>query len=283
MKKAFFVAGYVIIACLSSNAQSKIKDGTVTPSPAIPAANAILELESNNKGFIPPRVALTGSTDITTIANPTDGMIAYNTATIADITPGVYYFQSGAWKKLSAEGASIGGNAQVQTTAFVGSYPAQYTNGITFGDFSFRIGRRTDALTYTTSSEQLDVQVKYNGASPNITLTGYASTMFASGQFDYSNQALAAPTANPQTATRNNNILNSGVWYSMGEPGFALLPTAIEKRQYVLTPIDASANYFYRVEFMVADATIDCGACNVGNPSENDAKIIMYIEYVVVP
>ncbi len=108
-------------------------------------------------------------------------------------------FRMVSGKDWPLAGTASGGNASVQTTAFVGSYPLQNANGITFGDFSFRISRRSNAVTYTTSSEQLDAQIRYNGAAATATITGYASTMFAGGQYDYSNSTIAAPSSAPET------------------------------------------------------------------------------------
>ncbi|WP_126652487.1 hypothetical protein [Chryseobacterium aureum] len=69
--------------------------GTVTP-----ASNAVLELSSSNKGFLPPRIALTGNTDTTTIPSPSAGMIVYNTSTSATLNKGITYYDGITWKQL---------------------------------------------------------------------------------------------------------------------------------------------------------------------------------------
>lgn len=60
-----------------------------------PASGAILDVKSVNMGFLPPRVALTGPADATTISSPAEGLMIYNTATAGaapnNITPGYYY------------------------------------------------------------------------------------------------------------------------------------------------------------------------------------------------
>jgi Glycine rich protein len=50
--------------------------GTTTPN-----ESALLDVTSANKGFLPPRVALTGSNDVTTIPNPVAALTVYNTNT----------------------------------------------------------------------------------------------------------------------------------------------------------------------------------------------------------
>ena len=49
--------------------------GTTTPN-----ASAKLDVTSTNKGFLPPRVTLTGTADVTTIVSPATGLFVYNTA-----------------------------------------------------------------------------------------------------------------------------------------------------------------------------------------------------------
>lgn len=65
-----------------------------------PAAGAALDVKSANKGFLPPRIALTGTGDTTTIPALTHGLLIYNTASAGDVTPGYYYWAEG-WIRLS--------------------------------------------------------------------------------------------------------------------------------------------------------------------------------------
>jgi hypothetical protein len=74
----------------------KVGIGTTTPN-----ASAQLDVTSTNKGFLPPRVTLTGTSDITTIASPATGLIVYNTATAGDVTPGLYYYNGSSWQRIN--------------------------------------------------------------------------------------------------------------------------------------------------------------------------------------
>lgn len=49
-----------------------------------PHPSAMLELRSDNQGFLIPRAALTGITDITTVPNPQEGTVVFCTTTNAD-------------------------------------------------------------------------------------------------------------------------------------------------------------------------------------------------------
>ena len=81
------------------NMQAQVGIGTNSPN-----ASAQLEISSSSKGFLPPRVTLTGTADATTIASPATGLLVYNTATAgtapANVTPGIYYYDGAKWQRV---------------------------------------------------------------------------------------------------------------------------------------------------------------------------------------
>jgi hypothetical protein len=81
-----------------SKAQTGI--GTTTPN-----ASAKLEVYATNKGFLPPRIALTGASDVSTIASPVAGLLIYNTATAGtipnNVVPGYYFYNGSAWVQIA--------------------------------------------------------------------------------------------------------------------------------------------------------------------------------------
>lgn len=81
--------------------------GTTTPN-----ASAKLEVASTTQGFLPPRLALTGTADNTTIKNsagtavtPATGLLVYNTATAGtapnNVIPGYYYWNGTSWIQIA--------------------------------------------------------------------------------------------------------------------------------------------------------------------------------------
>ena len=77
--------------------------------------SAMLEVKSTDKGMLIPRVALTGTTDVTTISSPAVSLMVYNTATAGDVTPGFYYWNGTAWEAIGGSGPttySVGDFAQ---------------------------------------------------------------------------------------------------------------------------------------------------------------------------
>ena len=90
-----------VMATLQLNAQTGI--GTTAPN-----ASAKLEVAATDKGFLPPRVALTASNAFSpivgTAANAT-GLLVYNTASAGatpnNIVPGYYYWNGTTWVQIA--------------------------------------------------------------------------------------------------------------------------------------------------------------------------------------
>jgi hypothetical protein len=96
---------------LKSICFSQVKVST-TPSVANP--DAMLEIESTNKGLLLPRLALVSTTSAAPLSNFVKGMIVYDTATINDITPGMYYSDGTKWVKINAGGGTVSTVTNVQ-------------------------------------------------------------------------------------------------------------------------------------------------------------------------
>ena len=66
--------------------------------------SAKLEVKSSTQGFLPPRVNLTGTADVSTIASPATGLLVYNLATAntgaAAVSPGYYYYDGTKWQRV---------------------------------------------------------------------------------------------------------------------------------------------------------------------------------------
>ena len=103
MKKLLII---LLFISYSSFAQTGI--GTTSPN-----ASAKLEVASSTQGFLPPRIALTGTNDNTTIKNaagtsitPATGLLVYNTASVGtapnNVVPGYYYWNGTIWVQISS-------------------------------------------------------------------------------------------------------------------------------------------------------------------------------------
>jgi hypothetical protein len=89
---------------ISFFAEAQTGIGTTTPN-----ASAKLDVNASDKGFLPPRVALTatnvfapvtglsGSTALATAA----GLLVYNTTSNGNVLPGYYYWNGNLWVQIS--------------------------------------------------------------------------------------------------------------------------------------------------------------------------------------
>lgn len=101
MKKLIFI---LLAFCALAKANGQTGIGTSTPN-----ASAKLEISATNKGFLPPRVALTatnlfapltGLSGSDALATAT-GLLVYNTTSNSNVTPGYYYWNGISWIQIS--------------------------------------------------------------------------------------------------------------------------------------------------------------------------------------
>lgn len=77
--------------------------GTASPDP-----NSLLDLFSSEKGLLLPRVELTQLSNVAPLSAHIKGMIIYNTASVNDVKPGLYYNDGAKWVKMATEKNRIG-------------------------------------------------------------------------------------------------------------------------------------------------------------------------------
>lgn len=109
MKKILFVLFNLSFVLISGFAQTGI--GTSTPH-----TSAKLDVTSTDKGFLPPRVALTASNSASPINSPANGLMVFNTVTAGtspnEVVPGYYYWDGTGLKWVSL--STTVGNVQNQ-------------------------------------------------------------------------------------------------------------------------------------------------------------------------
>lgn len=159
-----------------------------------PNVSAMLDVRATNKGLLIPNVALTGSTDASTITTPAVSLLVYNTATVSNVTPG-YYYNSGSggspvWTRLVttlADGSetkvTAGTNVTVTGTGTsVNPYVVNVTaaNGsetkVTAGTNITMTGTGTSASPYVVNATAATGSETKVTAGNNITLTGAGTT-----------------------------------------------------------------------------------------------------------
>jgi len=115
LRKMFYSLLILISVSLSVFSQNV----GINATGAQPNAAAGLDVDFMNMGLLIPRVALTGTTIAAPLTAKVAGMIVYNTATVADVTPGFYYNDGANWIAGFPGGSSIGDMLYWNGTAWV--------------------------------------------------------------------------------------------------------------------------------------------------------------------
>lgn len=92
--KLFQIAVLNVFAFSALLINAQVGIGTATPD-----ASAKFQIDASDKGFLPPRVALTSATDLVTIAAPATGLLVYCTGT-SGLAAGYYFWSGSSWKAL---------------------------------------------------------------------------------------------------------------------------------------------------------------------------------------
>ena len=108
----------VLLVLFTTVSNAQIGIGTISP-------NGVLDITSTTDGLIIPRIALTITTNALPLTSPTTSELAYNTATVTDVTPGYYYWNDAIWAILAAGvttyWSTTGNTGIVEGTNYIGT------------------------------------------------------------------------------------------------------------------------------------------------------------------
>ena len=114
-----FIAG--LLFSIQLMAQTGI--GTTTPD-----ASAKLDVSSTNKGFLPPRIALTALNSASPVTSPATGLLIFNTASAGtnpnQVIPGYYYWDgvNAKWVRLEDKADNLGNHIATDNIRLNGNY-----------------------------------------------------------------------------------------------------------------------------------------------------------------
>lgn len=177
MKKTLLSLFSILI--LAHSFAQNVGIGTATPAPS-----AKLDITSTNSGLLVPRVALTMTSAPGPVTAPANSLLVYNTATVADVTPGYYYWTGTAWARLATGSSTswdINGNTGITGANFLGTINA--------ADLMFRTAN-VERMRVTTAG---NVGVGLNNPGYGLELNG---------TFGFGNGV--AGTYRSRTETRND-------------------------------------------------------------------------------
>lgn len=107
---------YLLVFSFTTIFKAQTGIGTTTPD-----LSARLDVSATNRGFLPPRVALTASNSASPITSPAAGLLVYNTATAGtapnNVIPGYYFWNGSAWVNVigNTTANNITGNGTTST------------------------------------------------------------------------------------------------------------------------------------------------------------------------
>jgi hypothetical protein len=125
MKKISLILMISLAVCQSVISQNI----GINSTGATPAASAMLDIVSTNKGLLIPRVALTATNVASPVTSPVASLLVYNTATAGtspdNVIPGYYYWNGSAWTPFltaTTTGWTVTGNSGTTAgTNFIGT------------------------------------------------------------------------------------------------------------------------------------------------------------------
>lgn len=166
--------------------------GTTTPD-----ASAKLDVSANNKGFLPPRVTLTSTTDNSTITNPATGLLVYNTGNNAGLAAGYYFWNGGTWATIATAGGS-------------GSVAAEFGEEFLASNVSITSATPVDVITFTLPSAGTYEVISFMRAQGTAGFAAEFAIYDANGTKVPNSEILSAYGENASTGTGVIRITTNG-------------------------------------------------------------------------
>ena len=206
--------------------------GTITTKAQIgigtTAPNAALDVTSTTDGLLIPRIALTITTAATPLTTPTTSEMVYNTATVADVTPGYYYWDGTKWVRLLSTIASnwntTGNSGTTAGTNFIGTTDAIDFVTKTNNTEKTRVTSSGNVGIGTiTPTAKLDVAAGVTTVNSVVNATGSINDYL---QFNVQNTSTGTRAQSGYSATADNGSATTGfAWIGINNSTFNF-PTA---------------------------------------------------------
>lgn len=216
MKKCYFTL--LMLGCIGI-AHAQIGIGTTNPH-----VSTALDVTADDKGILLPRISLTGSTDTSTITTGNvESLLIFNTATVADVTPGYYYWLGTKWQRMDgrSNGWLLTGNSGTDAnTNFLGTTDAQ--------DLTFRTNN-VERLRITRKGRLHFSNTSVSPLNPNIFLEGGNETTSGVANIAIGESALANIDSGHQNIAIGRNALKDN---SSGITNIAIGDEALGSNTY---------------------------------------------------
>lgn len=192
---------------LSTFIYAQVGIGTTTPN-----ADAALDINGASGGLLLPRVALTSTTSPTPHTMNVEGMTVYNTTTVADVSPGIYYNNGTVWIKLDTTLGNYwglnGNSGTVSGVNFIGTTDDQAVDFRTNNSVRARLTSKGQ-LELINPEESVFVGEQSGTNSTNVKNVGIGYKTINNGNGKYN----VAIGNNTMTRTNGGSDYNVAVGY----------------------------------------------------------------------
>ena len=128
---------FFLTALFTVSVNSQVGIGTTNPHPS-----AALEINSQQSGLLIPRVSLNSLTDVTTIPNPANSLLIYNTSTTGGLSRGFYFWQDNTWNPFKETTSGSGNNGNAWLLNGNSSNATNFLGTTNFFPINFRVDNR---------------------------------------------------------------------------------------------------------------------------------------------
>ena len=250
MKKLLY--GFILISGLS---YSQVGINTSTPH-----SSAALELFADDKGLLLPKIALTNTRDKTTILNPAEGLVVYNTANAGtsplNVVAGRHYFWNGTdW--ISLPGTQVINQLVAPKFYYVNSSSTQTFTSSQYGS--------TDDVVLTFPSATTTI------VNPDSLITFDSSTNLFTVNVTGTYELSAYINYNPQGSSSNRALFNLKIQKQVGGTG-AWIPVSGARGNWG----EGSASIIKTITHPITAVTLQKGdkfRVVVNNPYPNGSSV----------
>lgn len=194
---------YLILFFFSFLAQGQVGIGTDNPNPS-----SRLDVNADNKGFLPPRISLTSATDSSTISSPATGLLVYCNGD-AGLAAGYYFWNGSSWATIAQSGGTTN-YGDVKTGFQTADHNGWIKlNGRAISNLSATQQAQATVLGFVTNlPDATDAHLVQNGSTPGIVAGTNTKTI---AQANLPNVTLGGDTSDNGRHNHEINVNNNSV------------------------------------------------------------------------
>ena len=223
MRKTYLYSTLVLLLLVVSVVSAQTKIGN---NPNNINVNAVLEIESTNKGILLPRLSLISTSSFSPLTAHINGMMVYNLASTNDVNPGIYFNDGTQWVKINTTISFLSGTVNpASATGANGDFYINTATNTIFGPKAAGAWPATGTSIVgaagtngTNGTNGIDGKTVLNGTIPPAAVTGAngdfyintaTNTIFgpkAAGAWPATGTSLVGPAGSNATVTASNGL-----------------------------------------------------------------------------